>query len=283
VGNNVVPPFLANMTVGLVLYTSYMAALPALTGGHETEKLYPPPKFSGVFTAGAIAGVSTASSRLRVGAAQTLISAPLMTLQAHFSSSTRIQSLWSFTYTTIRTLGLRSTYSPLPLSLLKESLSYGLFFGVFECVKQQGYYRYLDFYYGSHRPVPSAGLLNPNEKKPHWSIAPAFVLLAGTSASLAYSVVAFPMQKIQQAKFKIPTSYRQFLASPSLIRTYTPKLAEVVRRGGLYRGFMWHAIRMIPGSSVALIIFEGVRRKFAPAGEGIWGGEVVVPTCKNVQ
>jgi hypothetical protein len=57
VGNNVVPPFLANMTIGLVLYTSYMAALPALTGGHETEKLYPPPKFRGVFTAGALAGI----------------------------------------------------------------------------------------------------------------------------------------------------------------------------------------------------------------------------------
>jgi hypothetical protein len=203
-----------------------------------------------------------------------------MTLQAHFTSSSRIQSLWSYTYTTIRTLGLRSTYSPLPLSLFKESLSYGLFFGVFEYVKQQGYYKYLDLYYGSHRPVPSTGL-SPNEKKPHWSISPAFVLLAGTSASLAYSAVSYPMQKIQQAKFRVPTSYRQFLSAPSLIRTYTPTLLEVVRRGGLYRGYMLHAVRMIPGSSVALIIFEGVRRKFAPDGEGIWGGEVVVPT-RNV-
>jgi hypothetical protein len=61
VGNNVVPPFLANMTVGLVLYTSYMAALPAFAGGNETEKLYPPPKFSGVFMAGALAGIFTSS------------------------------------------------------------------------------------------------------------------------------------------------------------------------------------------------------------------------------
>src|SRR5437762_1717941 len=112
--------------------------------------------------------------------------------------------------------------------------------------------------------------------------APLMTLQAHwTSSSLAYSAVAYPMQKIQQAKFKIPASYRQFLASPSMIRTYTPKLVEVVRRGGLYRGFMWHTIRMIPGSSVALIIFEGVRRKFAPDGEGIWGGEVVVPTRKD--
>jgi len=219
---------------------------------------------------------------LTEGAAQTLISAPLLTLQARFtSSSSPIQSLWSYTYTTIKTLGLRSTYSPLPLSLLKESLSYGLFFGVFEFVKQQGYYKYLDFYYGSHRPVSSTSLIRPNEKKPHWSLAPAFVLLAGTTASIAYSAVSYPMQKIQQAKFKVPTSYRQFLASPSVIRTFTPTLVQVIRNGGLYRGFLLHALRMIPGSSVALIIFEGVRRKFAPDGEGIWGGEVVVPAYKE--
>jgi hypothetical protein len=57
-GTNVLPPFLANMTVGIVLYTSYMAMLPTCTGGHESENLYPPPKFRGVFAAGATAGIS---------------------------------------------------------------------------------------------------------------------------------------------------------------------------------------------------------------------------------
>lgn len=32
--------------------------LPVCTGGHESENLYPPPKFSGVFAAGATAGIS---------------------------------------------------------------------------------------------------------------------------------------------------------------------------------------------------------------------------------
>jgi hypothetical protein len=58
VGNNVVPPFLANMTIGVVLYTTYMASLPVCTGGHESEIVYPPPKFHGVFGAGALAGKS---------------------------------------------------------------------------------------------------------------------------------------------------------------------------------------------------------------------------------
>src|SRR5208282_1090083 len=110
-----------------------------------------------------------------------------------------MQSLWSYTYSTIRKLGLRSTYSLLRSSLVKESLAYGLFFGVFEFVKQQGYYKFLDFYYGGHRPVPSAGLINANERNPHWSISPAFVILAGSSASLSHSFIAFPMTKLQQA------------------------------------------------------------------------------------
>ena len=56
VGNNVVPPFLANMTIGVVLYTTYMAALPRCAGYHESEHRYPPPSFQGVFVAGALAG-----------------------------------------------------------------------------------------------------------------------------------------------------------------------------------------------------------------------------------
>ena len=215
---------------------------------------------------------------LIAGAAQTLVSTPLLTLQARFSSSSApMQSLWSYTYSTIRQLGLRSTYSPLRSSLVKESLSYGLFFGVFEFVKQQGYYQFLDLYYGGHRPVSPTELISLNERKPHWSISPAFVILAGSCASLAHSVVAFPMQKLQRARHKVPMSYREFLSSPSSMRVYRPSLSELIHGGELYRGFLRQSVRMIPSTSVALIIFEGVRRKFAPGGEGAWGGEVVVP------
>jgi hypothetical protein len=276
-GTNILPPFLANMTVGIVLYTSYMAALPKFTGGHENENLYPPPRFSGVFSAGATAGILL-TLFLTVGAAQALVSTPLLTLQIHFASSSRpMQSLWSYAFSTIRLLGLRSTFSPLPYTLLKESVSYGLFFGVFEYVKQQGYYSFLNYYYGGHRPISSGVLLGPNERKPHWSISPAFVILAGSSASIAYSMVSYPMQTAQRARFKIPMLYRNFLSSPSSVTVYTPSLLQLVRKGGLYRGFLGHAVRMIPSSSVALVIFEGVRRAFASDGEEIWGGQVVVP------
>ena len=215
---------------------------------------------------------------LKIGVAHTLVSTPLVTLQAYFPSTSPAQSLWSYTFSTIRQLGFRSTYSPLRLSLVKEPLSYGLFFGVFEYVKQQLYYQYLDFYYGSHRPVSSVGLIGSNESKPHWSLSPLFVLLAGSSASVAYSFVSFPMKKIQQTRFKLRTTYRDFISSPSVLKVYTPSVWQVIRSGGLYRGFLKHAVGMIPSSSVALIVFEGARRKFAPEGEGVWGGEVVVPS-----
>lgn len=222
--------------------------------------------------------VYRSSAFLITGAAQTIVSTPLLTLQAHFAASSKpMQSLWSYAFSTMRQLGLRSTYSPLPFNVVKESLSYGLFFGVFEYVKQQGYYSFLNYYYGDHRPVPATGLFGLNERKPHWALAPSFVVLAGSSASMAHSVVSYPMQKVQQTRFKVFTTYREFFSSPSAMRVYTPTLLQVVRRGGLYRGFLGHAVRMIPSSSVALVIFEGVRRKFAPGGEGIWGGEVVVP------
>ena len=46
------------MTIGVVLYTTYMASLPVCTGGHESENIYHPPKFHRVFAAGALAGKS---------------------------------------------------------------------------------------------------------------------------------------------------------------------------------------------------------------------------------
>lgn len=44
------------MTIGIVLYTTYMASLPVCAGGHESANIYSPPKFHGVFAAGALAG-----------------------------------------------------------------------------------------------------------------------------------------------------------------------------------------------------------------------------------
>jgi hypothetical protein len=84
------------------------------------------------------------------------------------------------------------------------------------------------------------------------------------------------MQKFQKARYKVPMSFREFLSSPSSVKVYRPSLLELAR-GGLYKGFLKQSVRMIPSTSVALIIFEGFRRKFAPEGEGVWGGEVVVP------
>ena len=209
------------------------------------------------------------------------MSTPLVTLQTRFwSGSTPIQSLLAFAYSTFRQLRLRSIYSPLRSSLVKESLSYGLFFGVFEFVKQQGYYQFLDIYYGHHRPISSAAFMSVNEQKPHWSLSPGFVIIAGTSASLAHSLVSFPMQKIQVARHAVPVSYREFISSPSKLRLYKPSVMQIIKEGGLYRGFLWKSIRLIPGLSIALIIFEAARRKFAPSGEGIWGGEIVVPAAR---
>ena len=217
----------------------------------------------------------------RIGAAQSLVSAPLLTLRTHFwSRSTPMRSLWAFAYSTFRQLGLQSIYSPLRSSLVKESLSYGLFFGVFEFVKQQGYYQFLDLYYGGHRPISSMAFMSANEQKPHWSLSPAFVIIAGTSASLAHSLVSFPMQKIQEARHAVPVSYREIISSPSKLRLYKQSVWQIIKDGGLYRGFFWKSVTLIPGSSIALIIFEAVRRKFAPGGERIWGGEVVVPLTR---
>jgi hypothetical protein len=193
----------------------------------------------------------------------------------HFQSSPPPKSLWSFAYNTFRNLGLSTVYAPLRTSLIKESLSYGAFFGVFEYIKQQGYYAFLKFYYGGYRAIFNHET-SQNEMKPHWSLSPLFIILAGSSASIAFSAISFPLNKIQQGTANATISFRDFVSSPSIDKRIT-NVFKFIREGGLYRGFLGHAVRMIPGPSVALIIFEGMRRNFAPEGEGVWGGDIVVP------
>ncbi len=70
----------------------------------------------------------------------------------------------------------------------------GLFFGTFEFVKQQCYYAYIGILYGKPGLVSSyatAGEVAQVERNDHYLSSPAFLLLAGFSASFAHSTVHY--------------------------------------------------------------------------------------------
>ncbi|KAF9919267.1 hypothetical protein FBU30_011080 [Linnemannia zychae] len=242
----VLPPLIMNSFIGSVLYTTYIFSLPIFHPAftYQKSRTFPPPLFPAVFLAGALAG-----------AAQSIVAAPMDSLKVKFQVQDlayggKHKSMTSFAITTLKEMGLKIVYRGFALTLVKDSLACGLFFGVFEWVKQQGYYYFIDELYGIREdmellraktldtlsssspelqpilPLPTA----PTDvsSRPYFLLEPTFVLLAGAAAAIAYQVVDYPLEQVKsifyakeaalQAEMKrnAPAAHTQHLNSSSM-------------------------------------------------------------------
>ncbi|KAG0247636.1 hypothetical protein BG011_001138 [Mortierella polycephala] len=207
----VLPPLVMNSFIGSVLYTTYIFTLPIFHPAftYQKSRTFPPPPFPAVFMAGALAG-----------AAQSLVAAPMDSLKVKFqvqdlAHGGKHKSMSSFAATTLKELGLKTVYRGFALTLAKDSLACGLFFGVFEWVKQQGYYYFIDELYGVREDLellkttmngedkvatttsPSLSSLSSPSTRPYFFLEPTFVLLAGAAAAIAYQSVDYPLEQIK--------------------------------------------------------------------------------------
>ncbi|KAK3985316.1 mitochondrial carrier domain-containing protein [Cladorrhinum sp. PSN332] len=226
VPDQVLPPLIANVGVGAVLYTSYLQILAGLhpESGRASKRVYPPPAPIETFTAGFLAG-----------SIQSVIAAPLDAVQARYdlgssaagmtgSGNTgkvgvidRPRSMWSFSHQKLREIGPRGIFAGWGLSFLKDSMGSAVFFSLFEYLKAQGYYNFVAWYYGSlnedtilllseKRPASADGRQRTSDDndpkmptiiRPHYAIEPAFLLVAGMGASVAQQVFLHPLSHIQ--------------------------------------------------------------------------------------
>ncbi|KAL9069514.1 MAG: hypothetical protein Q9157_006122 [Trypethelium eluteriae] len=278
----VLPPLMANLSVGAVLYTSYLQCLGAIhePASHASKRVYPPPPPSATFTAGFLAGTL-----------QSVVAAPLDALQVRFNTREMLEghykSIWQYSTDKLRDIGVRGIFAGWTLSLAKDSLGYGVFFSTFEFVKAQGYYAFLKRYYDFERN-PKATLARADSTdnslngrptiKPHYLLEPTFLLLAGVAASLTQQAVQYPLTELQNVHFERLESldYQCKLQKRHIDvlrvywsayeKTYQQCKMQARRFGGwakwLYKGFWTNSIRQIPSTSAGLIVFEIVRRKY---------------------
>ncbi|KAG5970104.1 hypothetical protein E4U55_001842 [Claviceps digitariae] len=214
--HQILPPLIANVGVGAVLYTSYLHILGRLheDSAKATKRVYPPPSPQHTFSAGFLAG-----------GIQSVLAAPLDALQARYDhhdllprdGGSRPRSMWTFGAEKLREIGLRGIFAGWGLSFAKDSLGSAVFFSMFEYVKAQGYYRFVTWYYGGlgqdivdflamKRPL-TQGQIHKNHKnnhdnrvaviRPHYAIEPAFLFAAGFSASFAQQVLLHPLSHFQ--------------------------------------------------------------------------------------
>lgn len=224
VPDQVLPPLIANVGVGVVLYTSYLHILGRLhpESALASKRVYPPPSPVETFTAGLLAG-----------SIQSVLAAPLDAVQARYDLAAntaagmsasgnpartaatpqqpRPQSMWSFGASKLHEIGVRGIFAGWGLSLVKDSVGSAVFFSTFEYLKAQGYYRFVTWYYGAlsedvvmllSRRRPTADKEEerrgmPTIIRPHYAIEPVFLLLAGMGASVAQQAVLHPLSHIQ--------------------------------------------------------------------------------------
>ncbi|KAA8913216.1 mitochondrial carrier domain-containing protein [Sphaerosporella brunnea] len=282
----VLPPMIANATVGAILYTTYLQSLAALhePNAHSTKRVFPPPPISATFLAGFMAGT-----------VQSIVAAPLDALVVRFKVSDMLQggykSVFHYSRHKLKEIGVRGVFAGYGLSFLKESFGYGLFFASFEFVKQQAYFSFLTWWYsGLHfinlgpalpppTPVSVESASAPTVIRPHYSAEPIFLLLAGAFASITQQAVQHPISKIQDVHYgrlesidylsklehKQTSVWQEYRHSYG--KTYEQCQMQAKKAGGwrrwLWRGLAMHTLRQIPSTSAGLFVFELFRRRFA--------------------
>ncbi|CAO3632643.1 unnamed protein product [Cunninghamella blakesleeana] len=293
------PPMFANTMIGAVLYTTYIAVLPAFhpPSAYQLHRPFPPPPYSAVFTAGCLAG-----------AAQSIIATPLDSLKVRFEVNDLLEgkhrSLYQFAKTTLKDLGIASAYRGFTLTLIRDSLACGLFFATFEWVKQQGYYYYLDEMYGLHivssktlqdletswkedvkemvdphhhlhqqkQQLAQQQQLVLEKKRPPLLLEPMFVILAGAAAAVAYQLIDHPFSKIhsifyiEEGQSEFTNKNKREPVNVLYKRTWEQCKLQVKLNGGswmkfLYQEFGSTVLKVVPATSVGFLVFELLKRE----------------------
>jgi hypothetical protein len=255
VPDQILPPLIANVGVGAILYTSYLQILGRLhsDSAKASRRVYPPPSPTDTFAAGFLAG-----------SLMSVVAAPLDAIQARFDvrdvlassgkpngigsgggKPARPPSMWAFSYGKLREIGLRGIFAGWGLSFLKDSFGSGIFFATFETVKSQGYLSFVQWYYGRMTLEQASKVAEAQSRnrrygdigirgrvdgmlvvRPHYALEPAFLMLAGVTASVAQQVVLHPLTHLQVLHWDrletLDAEARQFRASS----TGTPSAAS---------------------------------------------------------
>ncbi|CAP80138.1 Pc12g05110 [Penicillium rubens Wisconsin 54-1255] len=161
------------------------------------KRVWPPAPPSATFTAGFTAGTI-----------QSIVAAPLDALQVRFQTSDMLEgqyrSMWHYGHHKLKQIGLRGVFAGWSLSFMRDSLGYAVFFSSFEYIKSQSYYSFVTWYYGSLQ-VDHVGRFSssgPSDRgvpliKPHYSLEPCFLMMAGVVASVAQQTIQHPLSRVQ--------------------------------------------------------------------------------------
>ena len=270
------------ISVGAVLYTSYLHNLSHLyePASASLKRVYPPPPLAATFYAG-----------FNAGWIQAVIATPLDALQVRFKANElldgRYKNMWDYGFRKSKEIGFRGAYKGLSLSLLKDSLGFGVFFATFEYVKAQSFYAFATRYYGNiqshligtrYQEAPNS-VRGAKIIKPYFAMEPSFLLMAGILASVTLQLIQQPLTRVQKIYFgrvqslnrlsngHLSGTQRRENHRTAYYRTWDKCITQAQATGGwrrwLYKGLIMNTLKQVPSTSAGLVIFEMVRRRYA--------------------
>lgn len=265
VPDRLLPPMIANSVVGAILYTAYLSSLSIVQFARGNEN----PTFGQAVFCGAFAG-----------AAQAVVATPLDNLAIRFDSDVlrdKDVSLWKYSRDTLWKIGPRVAYGGVMLNVLKESSSFGIFFGVYEFIKGPVFRKYRNWW-------QSPGFFYPEGRPKSRVLYPSFVLVAGCAAACAVQLINYPMSKVQRLVTlrlqAIDARQRGHQGLWNLIDQGWQLYAQVYQKtylqvksmaasesGGsvlrwLYSGATRYTLVSMPGTSIGLLVFEILRIRY---------------------
>lgn len=226
-----------------------------------------------------------------------MVAAPFDALQVRFRTADilegKYRTMWHYAGHKLRSIGLQGIFAGWSLSFVKDAVGAAMFFSAFETFKSQAYYAYVSRYYGSRTrdTLVNRSIAHPDDTddrpviRPHYTLEPFFLLLAGVSASISSQLIQHPLTEIQDVHYRRLEAL-DFQAhhenKPSqIMRRYYHAYEETfiqckrlaLRAGGwrkyLYRDFFMSTVRQVPSTSAGLIVFELVRRKYSFENEEV--------------
>lgn len=266
--HNILPPLIANSAVGLALYTSYLTSLAVMTPKADNGRHH---SFSQTLIAGGIAG-----------SVQSLAAAPIDAIVTRFSVQDVIdsrQTILRYGLTKLKEIGITGVFSGFAISLVKEALSYSLYFSTFETVKGSWYRKYKKVFNKDADKIKDV----EDSKRRRSYVYPSFVLLAGMLSAVSLQVAHHPLGKIQKLHLiqlealdmknrqtHIP-AWRLYMHGYFKTFKHIDRLRIKEAAGSwfrwLYSGFWRSTLLAAPSTSIGLIVFEIMRLRYSDGEE----------------
>lgn len=279
--DQLMPPLIANLATGVILYGTYLTAL-------DQFKAQGPLSHADYWRAGFVAGFFQSLAAAPIDAIYT------RSLAAEVLSGNHT-NLWRYGIQKLREIGLLGVFAGYGFSLIKESLGFAFYFSTFEMVKTKGY----DMSYWVIRSLNSAKVLIKRKlslfvtfeeedptaaalelRKTTKLLKSTFVLVAGASAAFSLLAVQYPLTKIQKVHLLRLEALDIYNASRHTSRpfiklyynSYIDTYRQVVRMKDKsrqswftlgYKGFVRNALTTIPATLVGLLVFEIMRLRLA--------------------